>query len=329
MRSLLIACIAGCLLAASLRADQPPPEKVSFETVDEVELKGTFYPNENNVKAPCALLLHNIGNGHSSREHGWDQMAKELQREGYAVLTFDFRGHGQSTSVSPAFWKAAPSAYFKTGTPKKDTIDHKSFLPAYIPYLVNDIAAARRFLDAKNDARLCNSSNIVLIAAQEGATLGSMWLASEWFRRPPRVPGVNNPPAYGQDVTAAVWLTMATTLGNNGVGPKLSKWIQPLRDKTPMAFLYSEDDKSATKFAKEMTDKILKIDTPPRPKYTAARNVSGRLNGVDILGSTKEVKAIANYLQKVQEDSRGDVPWQDRDSKRAKVEFVDVKRFMQ
>jgi hypothetical protein len=329
MRSLLTACFVGCLFAASVRADAGTPEKVSFETVDEVELRGTFYPNDNNTKAPCALLLHNVGNGHSSQEHGWESLARELQKEGYAVLTFDFRGHGKSTSVSAAFWKAAPSSYFKTGTPKKDTIDHKSFLPAYVPYLVNDIAAARRFLDAKNDARQCNSSNIVLIGAQEGATLGSLWLAAEWSRRPPRVPGVTNPSAYGQDVTAAVWLSMATTLGNNGLGPKLSKWIQPLRDKTPMAFLYGEDDKSASKVAKEMCEKILKIDTPPRPKYTAARGIGGRIAGVELLESSKEVKAISNYLKKVQEESRGEVPWQDRDNKRVKVEFVDVKKLLQ
>lgn len=95
-----------------------------------------------------------------------------------------------------------------------------------------------------------------------------------------------------------------------------------------MAFLYGEDDKSASKLSKEMCEKILKIDTPPRPKYTAARGIGGKIAGVELL-SSKEVKAIVNYLKVVQEESRGDVPWQDRDSKRAKSDFVDIKRHLQ
>ena len=56
----LLAGLALALLPPATRG-QGEPEKVGFETVDEVELKGTFYPSDQATKAPCVLLLHNVG----------------------------------------------------------------------------------------------------------------------------------------------------------------------------------------------------------------------------------------------------------------------------
>src|SRR4051794_27395928 len=67
-------------------------ETVKIETVDGVELKGTYWPGDKGKKSPVAILLHKIG-GRSS-EDGWNNMADDLQKAGFAVLSFDFRGHG-------------------------------------------------------------------------------------------------------------------------------------------------------------------------------------------------------------------------------------------
>ena len=63
------AAILLLLATTAFAQAQTAPDKVSFETVDEVELKGTFYPSDQNIKAPCALLLHNVG-GSSSQAAG-------------------------------------------------------------------------------------------------------------------------------------------------------------------------------------------------------------------------------------------------------------------
>src|SRR5262249_27694348 len=76
-------------------------ERVKFDTVDSVELQGTFYASPRGNKSPCALLIHSIGE--NSQKEGWDELAKELQKVGIAVLAFDLRGHGDSTSVGPSF----------------------------------------------------------------------------------------------------------------------------------------------------------------------------------------------------------------------------------
>src|SRR5437899_238296 len=77
-------------------------DRVKFNTVDGVELHGVFYTSDRGKKAPCVMILPKIGS--NSSQEGWDQLATDLQKAGYAVLLFDYRGHGDSTNVDPGFW---------------------------------------------------------------------------------------------------------------------------------------------------------------------------------------------------------------------------------
>src|SRR5438552_10225942 len=154
------------------------PERVKFDTFDQVEIHGTYYPGELGNKSPCALVLHAPGG--SSREEGWDNLAKELQKKHFAVLLFDFRGHGESTVIAPNFWVLdRNNQSLKSYRPGKlkDQISYKDFVtPQNWLSLVNDIEAAKRFLDRKNDSGDCNSSNLVVVGAESSAALGTLWL---------------------------------------------------------------------------------------------------------------------------------------------------------
>src|ERR1700733_2750774 len=84
-------------------------KKIKFTSYDGVELAGTFYPKLPGGKDrdACVMLLHNFDRikGGNSHQDGWDHLAEELQKEGYAVLSFDFRGFGDSKEVSrEKFW---------------------------------------------------------------------------------------------------------------------------------------------------------------------------------------------------------------------------------
>ena len=83
----------------------------------------------------------------------------------------DFRGYGNSTSVSPDFWNLVDDPL--TGLPghphnkllgqslamrRPANISATYFPPKYLWALVNDIAAAKVFLDERNDRGDCNSS---------------------------------------------------------------------------------------------------------------------------------------------------------------------------
>ena len=104
-------------------------------------------------------------------------------------------------------------------------IDHKDFQAAYYRYLVNDITAAKAYLDRRNDDGELNTSNTIVIGAGEGATLGALWLAQECRKKrdknPPPMGGIARPPmlaeSEGKDVACAVWLTISSKLAGAGV----------------------------------------------------------------------------------------------------------------
>src|SRR4051812_43416471 len=190
-----LAVLAAALLSVGPSHGQAAKNKantknVTFKTADSVELGGTLYPAPSGKRDATVIMLHNFDlkkGGSSSSEEGWGQLAASLQTAGYVVLTFDFRGFGESKTLGNKneFWNAKYNGlgYIRRrpGNPP-DSIDHKSFNQAYVPYLVNDIAAAKAYVDKLNDNRECNSSSVILIGAGESATLGAMWMANEFHR---------------------------------------------------------------------------------------------------------------------------------------------------
>src|SRR5262249_27345177 len=90
------------LLLAQPGSAQDAGKPVKITTADHVTLTGTWYASSKKTEGVTILMLHAIGK--DSREKGWQDLAKELQKKGYAVLTFDFRGHGGSTEVMPGMF---------------------------------------------------------------------------------------------------------------------------------------------------------------------------------------------------------------------------------
>lgn len=198
-------------------------EEISFKTIDGVLLRGHFYPSgKGGSNSPVVMFLHKLGSNSSTGD--WEGLATQLQKKGFAVLSFDFRGHGKSTVIADpkVFWSfPANQTYVKGFTNNinnlKKTIHVQDIRSnAYIPYLMNDIAAARHDLDNRNDNGQCNTSNIMIIGAEEGASLGMLWICSEFYRPAVYQNGlagfnlgqiVNNNPA-GEDIAGAIWLSL-------------------------------------------------------------------------------------------------------------------------
>jgi len=344
--SLPLALGTACWLLAAVSVppargqdDLPKPEKVRFETVDEVEIEGTFYPSTKGRKAPTVMLLHKLGG--SSNQDNWDGVAKALQAQGCAVLAFDFRGHGRSTTVSPTFWTLPYNVQGikikKVGGKMPTTISQADFLPTYIPYLTNDISAARMYLERRNDASECNVSNLVLVGAEEGATLGALWLASE-CRRYRVLPGgfaggrLNNKPE-SKDVVACFWVGMSQTLGkNNRVGMALKKWLARAGkdEKIPMGFLYSKKDRvgdaASFHFVRAIKPGYVrrKPNEKPKPGDNMPATADFGARDTTLTGSKLLSKALGTpkfisegYLQK-QIFAKGAAPeWEKRESEKA------------
>jgi pimeloyl-ACP methyl ester carboxylesterase len=305
------------------KAADDKSDKVKFDTVDHVELHGVWYGPTTGIgkKAPAVILLHNVKSDIS--KDGWDKLARELQDAGYAVLAFDFRGHGNSTAVDPSFWNDTTSVglaaltkfnreqvhNFNPNNPKQ-SISIKDFNTSYYPALVNDIEAARAFVDRKNDSNECNSSNLILIGAEEGAALGALWMASEMSLY--RVTSVNMfsglPQRWattpeGKDIGAAVWLSVSPAIGSYNA--PVSSWLQMgvKEKKVPMAFVYGDKDTTAASYSKRCLAAVKPKDS--KAKLTGENPIKdSKLSGNALLGDQLSARKwiIDTYLKAVKDE---------------------------
>jgi alpha-beta hydrolase superfamily lysophospholipase len=83
---------------ASVPEARAPAQDIIITTDDGMALAATYWPGRTDT-APGALLLHGVK---SSRE-SLTANAAWLASAGYAVLTVDFRGHGESTPAQHSF----------------------------------------------------------------------------------------------------------------------------------------------------------------------------------------------------------------------------------
>jgi hypothetical protein len=332
--ALAVALLLPGPLAAQKKKPDDKKEGVGFHSFDDVELHGSFYPGSSR-KSPTVLLLHELGG--NSQEAGWPELARKLQDAGFAVLSFDFRGHGRSTNVGKSFWSVRANQNIRganLNNPKAE-IHNKDFPATYFPYLVNDIAAAKRYLDEQNDAQLCNSSNLILIGAKDGATLGALWAATE-FQRPSYVRNQFNQAIMkgveGEDITCCVWLSISQTLptahaikGVAGYSMPVADWLRTpsrvnraelLRDKVPV-YLITNGNRNSVAFNDQLLrslkagkGKTTKFDMLKR--FDDAKDLSGRTM-LDKPSLNVE-RYISAYMSKVTEE--WDKNWKDKGTSR-------------
>jgi alpha-beta hydrolase superfamily lysophospholipase len=138
-------------LAASPAPHATGPEEVSFVTRDGVSIRGTYHPPTN--PGPYAVvLLHMLGRNRTD----WNGFVPYLQREGFAVLAFDLRGHGESAARNgqPYEWRSFSDADFRGS--------------------VVDVEAAKEFLRSRGHA-----GPYGMVGASIGANLAIRYAAQD------------------------------------------------------------------------------------------------------------------------------------------------------
>jgi pimeloyl-ACP methyl ester carboxylesterase len=287
--TLTLAAAAALTAPGRGGAAQRPPGKakeqeVTFETSDGVELHGVFYRSPKGRGAACVLLLHDVGE--DSGQDEYVELARKLQQAGQAVLTFDFRGHGKSTTVDERFWRVPINQHrvrgYRPAAPRK-RVAFKDFTPDYYPTLANDVSAARAFLDEQNDLGECNTMNVVVVGFGEGATVGALWLAAECCRY--QVTGKLKlrlePDPEAESVRCAAWVDLSPTLARRRV--PVVDWVREAgRDReVPTWLMYSKDDRAASELAAKCLSalKAKKADLP-RTGATAVEDGEGGRGGL-------------------------------------------------
>jgi Serine aminopeptidase, S33 len=318
----LLAAATLVLLLPSGRAQDTAGEKVKFMSVDGVHLHGTFYASDKRQKAPAVMVIHAIGESSRSKEYA--DLASKLQKEGFSVLTFDLRGHGQSTNIDPSeFWlpKYPNRNYVQGATQRKDTIELRDINPGYYSVFVNDIAAAKAYLDKRNDDKECNSSNLILIGAGSGATLGAIWMNSEWYRFKvnPSPTGIGTgtleKTPEGKNIICGFWLSITPDLGSRKVSLSGELYEAGKVKKVPMVFVYNSDEPKDKSTATGLVKAIKGKDKKTYPFTDATPVQAGsKLTGRQLL-KTMGPDQISEYLKNVQSENANE--WQEQDSRKS------------
>ena len=235
------------------------------------------------------------------------RLAEALNAEGYAVLAIDFRGHGESTHVGAQFGQfphnrgvaLAPRPPGRPGgmNDVAGTITFRSFPPAYFVRLVNDIAAAKAFLDNKDRAGQVDAANLVLVGIGDGASIGTLWLATESarFRLAEGAtpgPGAKYAPLPEvRHVAGGIWLNFHLTVGGVDRTTALANWLQEAgrTQQTPMTFLYNRLDAVGRRNA---ANAIAALAPPPRGTSAVAVNADARGVGHNLLAQNYGAEKI-------------------------------------
>ena len=298
-RSGVAPVLAALLLAPWAAGAARGAEAVTLTTGDGVKLSARYFAGNLGAKSPAVIVLGDLD---EARPAG-DDLAGRLAKAGCTVLCFDFRGCGRSKSVESEFWDSATNQQlvkgYKADAPPEE-IQFADFKPGYLPALVNDVAAARAHLERRNDARECNAGQLYLIGFGRGATIGQLWVASEWSRH--RVTGTQNKVASkpeGRDVAGCVWVGPRFVLDKQSV-PMFDLLKRSLAKKSALAgLIHDPDDAEGARFARQCQDALNVKDKAPLVVVRAAER------GTKSLGSRAEVdeqigKIVAG-MRKVQE----------------------------
>ena len=208
----------------------------------------------------------------------------------------------------------------------RDRIDHADFQPGYYPYLLDDIAAAKFYLDKQNDLGKCNSRALIVLGAEDGATLGAIWMQTEWDRYTASelfdVVGRFNPQKVatdpeGKSQHCAIWLNMKTDLaGKLSVRQTLCDSLErvggpaPRYHKIPMLFVCGAESKDDTDTPTVKTSldllRLLKGTNPEKSKlkYTALKRIVGKVDGAELLDKALPTgdAILKDYLEKLADD---------------------------
>lgn len=303
-------------------AKKAKTEKFETTTIDGVNLVGDFYPSDKNKNAAVVILLHAVGDpkrtGASRKDFG--KLPEMLQKEGYAVVAFDFRGYGDSKDIKADYWKLHPLPRPLPGGRLPTRIEAKDWRTVTdFAMLGNDLNAVKDWLILKNNAMECNSANICLIGAEQGAMVGLLWATNE-YTDPLRVKGDKfGGKPEGEDISCFIWLSMRPALGNeyNRMKDVAENWMKLLYTRVNTFALHGEKDKASADFWKEALTWIKPekekerydstgVKTLPKTEFQGAK----LLGLTEILGQNQDTETfILAYLKAHLPNNK---PWRER-----------------
>jgi pimeloyl-ACP methyl ester carboxylesterase len=146
-----LAVLALAALTAGLASAGAWDKEVVLRTADGVRIDGTFYAPVRPGPRPSVILLHMLNRS----QRDWEEFARTLTEEGYAVLAIDLRGHGKSIH-GVGSWRSFTDAGFQA--------------------MAKDVAAAHQYLRKAPEA---DGERLAVIGASIGANVALIYGSRE------------------------------------------------------------------------------------------------------------------------------------------------------
>jgi pimeloyl-ACP methyl ester carboxylesterase len=231
--------VVNLTLDLILETESEDDDLLSFQTFDGVTLRGVFeLPVGVQAPIPVALLLHGYGESRSV----WSALSERLLARGWAVLTVDLRGHGdslvqgESTITPEETWRSDPQQFPLDLEPLLDWLKTRPRLDTNrIAAIGSDIGASMALIAG---GRYPEVGTVVALNPNLGESLAMAGTARDFAPRTVHIivsdPGVGTsvreyvagasrvtvvePPPPSADT--AVWLGAANTID------EIARWLR-------------------------------------------------------------------------------------------------------
>ncbi|MCH2202270.1 MAG: alpha/beta hydrolase [Fuerstiella sp.] len=205
-------------------------------TTDQWPVHVTYLKSDKGKEAPVVVLLTaasgDVDSGPTRRV--WTELAKYLQKNGFAVLSVDLRKHGDSKLE------------------KKLGKRQKKVLPLdYRNMVIGDMEAVKAFLLEQHQQQELNIRKMGIVTDGASGLVGAGFALNDW-RRPPYqdAPKLVDRTPRGQDVRAIVMFSPRSVRGFNHT--KILRPLSDLRMAIAFRIYHSSEDMAEQKFAQKL-----------------------------------------------------------------------------
>jgi len=275
-----------------------PARTLNLTTKDKISLACTYWASNAGREAPVVVFLHREGGDRLE----WPQaLTSGLQRNGYAVMTVDLRGHGQS--------KVLADDNQQRGRNNRNRV---KLIPQDYKNIVNfDMEAIKEFIYEEHQESRLNMNKMGIVGAEMGAAIAVSYAMVDWMKEPhPDGVGADRTPR-GQDVRSLVLLSPVRVAG--------LPYPQPINViNNPEAAIWfmvgvSKQDRDGLRESEKIYEMFNKFGK--NQGRCLMREYPGGLKGADML--TRPELKVGDDITAFLEESLKKLPanWRDRRSK--------------
>jgi pimeloyl-ACP methyl ester carboxylesterase len=277
-------------------------------THDGLQLALTYYPGAvgdeleqgKGRKTIPIVLLHGL----KQSRNDFKDLARALQKSGYAVIVPDLRGHGDSTR--------------RVGYSRDDTLDAAKLTPSQFGLMVTqDMRAVKDFLWEKNNAGELNIDKLCIVGAEMGASVAlNFALVDTVDQERNQVPR----PDYKVGSFVKALVLISPELSFRGLPIRLAAAYPHVQRDISVMLVVGKQDAKALSEARRLYGIFAKSHPEPvgdkLDKQTLVWNdLDTRLQGTKLLDPKFNLPAaIADFIQRrlVKSDAAKDWTWRKR-----------------